>query len=133
MSAAPAFPVGALAGASARGAEITLGFATIDCNSDTDQVVATVPTGKSFLITRIIVAASSISLTTATAGFGWNTGGTDVTAAQALSAVTATTSMTVPIYTSTKIGTSGQTLKFNPGTVQGSAATATAYVLGILF
>lgn len=117
-----------------KGVELMLGSASIDLNSDTDQTIYTVPTGVSCIVTRFVVAAASTSLTTATFGAGFAAGGTDVVAAIGLTELTGSTLYkSISPISGAKIGTTGQTLKFNPGTVQGATATATVYTFGIIY
>ena len=110
--------------------------AAVDLNTDTPPTVLTCPTGKSCIVTKIIVSAPSISLTTWSGSFGWESSTyANVVANATHTGLDGATKYVVlsPISTGGVIGTSTGTLKCKDNTKQGSAATAVVDVFGYVF
>ena len=118
------------------GAEVLLASnALVDLNTATASTIYTVATGKSAVITRIVLRLASTSLTTASISIGFNSASfNDVIANATHTELTGNTLYTVlAAKAGAKIGTTGQALKLLCNTLQGGAATATVEVFGYLF
>lgn len=109
--------------------------ASIDLNTAAETTLYTVPTGKSCIITRVVIRAASASLTTASISFGFNAGtDTDVIANSTYTALTgATLYSVVNAKAGAKVGTSTGVFAVKVNTPQGSAATATVDVFGYIY
>lgn len=107
----------------------------VDMNTATATTLYTVPTGKSCIITRVVVRAASTSLTTASYSFGFNSAAFDNIIANATH--TELTGATLYTILSAKVGSTrgvaGDTFKVLMNTLQGGAATTTIDVFGYLF
>lgn len=106
----------------------------IDLNSLTKQTLYTVPSGKTFIPTRIITRNVSTSLTTVIFGFGFDASSIDVVAAALHTALTGSTlySVDIPILGS-KVGSAAAVFGIKCSLAQGGAATATIDTFGYLF
>lgn len=109
--------------------------ALVDLNTATASTLYTVPTGKSVIITRVIMRLASTSLSTASISFGFNsTSFNDVIANAAHTELTGATLYTVLVpKIGATIGTTAGLLKVLCNTLQGGAATCTIDVYGRLF
>jgi len=108
---------------------------SVDMNTATATTLYTVPTGKSCIITHIVVRAASTSLTTASYSFGFNSAAFDDVVANAThTELTGSTLYTVLIAKAGATrGVAADTFKVLMNTLQGSAATTTVDVFGYLF
>lgn len=109
--------------------------AAVNLNQDPETNLYTVTTGKSCLITRVIIRLASTSLTTASIAFGFNAAtDNDVIATATHTELTGNTLYTVLIpKIGAKVGTSTGKFSVICTIKQGGAATATIDVFGILF
>lgn len=109
--------------------------ALVDLNTATASTIYTVPTGKSAVITRIVLRLASTSLTTVSISIGFNSASfNDIIANAAHTELTGNTLFTSLLAKiGAKIGTSAQALKLLCNTLQGGAATCTVEVFGYLF
>lgn len=108
---------------------------SVNMNTATATTLYTCATGKSCVITRVVVRNASTSLTTASYSFGWtSTAFNDVIANATHTELTGATLYTVlAAKTGAKLGTSTGTFKVLMNTLQGSAATTTMDVFGYVF
>lgn len=123
--------VGALTGAET----LLSSTATVNLNQDPETNLYTVATGKSCIITKIVLRNASTSLTTASISIGFNAGtDSDVVANATRTSVngTAVYEVIVP-KAGAKIGASTNVLSVICNTKQGAPATATFDVFGYLF
>lgn len=108
---------------------------SVNMNSATATTLYTCPTGKSCIITRVVVRNASTSLTTASYSFGWtSTAFNDVIANAThteLNGATVYTALSPQV--GAKVGTSTGTFKVLMNTLQGTAATTTMDVFGYTF
>jgi hypothetical protein len=107
----------------------------VDMNSGTAQTLYTVPTGKTCIISHIVVRKASTSLTTASYSFGFNSASfNDVIANATHTELTGNTLFTNLIAkVGAKIGNAADVLKILLNTLQGGAATVSIDVYGYLF
>jgi hypothetical protein len=107
----------------------------VNLNQDAETNLYTCATGKSCLITRVIMRLASTSLTTVSVSFGWNAGtDSDVIANATHTELTGNTLFTVlSAKTGAKVGTSTGKFSVICNTKQGAAATCTIDTFGILF
>ncbi len=108
---------------------------SVDMNTATPTTLYTVPTGKSCIITHVVVRNASTSLTTASYSFGFNSATYNNVVADAThTELTGSTLYTVLIA---KIGATrgvaGDTFKVLMNILQGAPATTTMDVFGYLF
>lgn len=108
---------------------------SVDMNTATATTLFTVPTGKSCIITHVVVRNASTSLTTASYSFGFNSASfNDVIANATHTELTGSTLYTV---LSAKVGATrgvaADTFKVLMNTLQGGVATTTMEVYGYLF
>lgn len=125
-----------LALGSLTGAETKLSTtAAVNLNQDPETNLYTVPSGKSCLITRVIIRLASTSLTTASIAFGFNAAtDNDVIATATHTELTGNTLFTILIpKTGAKVGTSTGVFSAICTIKQGGAATCTIDTFGILF
>lgn len=110
-------------------------IAGVDMNSAAAQTLYTVPSGKSCIITRIVVRNASTSLTTASYSFGFNSASfNDIIANATHTELTGATLFTALLSKAgAKLGAAGDILKVLMNTLQGGAATTTIDVFGYLF
>ena len=109
-------------------------LAGVDLNTTDKQTIYTVPTGKSCIVTKVVVRLASISLTTANYGFGFDAGGSDVITGATHTELTGNTLYTVlSAKAGAKVGTAGQAFGSKCSVAQGAAATVTIDVFGYLF
>lgn len=106
-----------------------------DLNSATNVPLYTVPTGKTFIPTRIVISGASVSLSTWSGSVGFTTAAfADVVANAAHTGLTGPT-----LYESVSpkigalLGVAGAVLTLKNNTLQGAPATADFRVFGILF
>lgn len=109
--------------------------AAVNLNTATATTIYTVATGKSAVITRVLIRLASTSLTTVSFSVGFNSAAfNDVIADATHTELTGNTLFTMLVAKAgAKIGTSTQLLKLLCNTLQGAAATATVEVFGVLF
>lgn len=109
--------------------------ASVDMNTATASALYTVPTGKSAIITRVVVRNASTSLTTASYSFGFNSATyNDVIADATHTELTGSTLYTaLNAKAGAKVGVAGDILKVLMNILQGGAATTTIDVFGYLF
>lgn len=117
-------------------AEVRLGsVAAVNMNTATPTVLYTSPTGRSTVVTRVVVRNCSTSMTTASYSFGWEA----VTFANVIANATHTELTGAPLYTilgaktGATVGTSTQTFNVLMNTLQGGAATCTISTFGYTF
>jgi hypothetical protein len=126
----------ALNGADTQGVSDTLlaHNATVDLSTSTPPTLYTCPTGKSCVITKIVVSAANASLATWSGSFGWeSTTFANVIANATHTELTGATLYTVlSAKTGAAIGTSTGTLKVKNNTTQ-SSATASMDVFGYTY
>lgn len=108
---------------------------SVDMNTATATTLFTVPTGKSCIVTHIVIRSASTSLTTASYSFGFNSASfNDVIANATHTELTGSTLYTV---LSAKVGATrgaaADILKVLMNTLQGGAATTTIDVFGYLY
>jgi hypothetical protein len=110
-------------------------MAAVDMNTATATTLYVVPTGKSCLISKVIMRLASTSLTTVSVSFGWtSTAFADVIANATHTELTGNTLYTILFpMVGAKVGTAAATFKVLDNTLQGGAATVTIDVYGILF
>ena len=125
----------ALVGAKAGCESLLASNAGVDLNTATASTLYTVPTGKSCVVSKVVIRNVSTSLTTASVSFGFTTAAwADVIADAVHHELTGNTLATVLLpMIGAKVGTTGGTFKIKCNTLQGVAATATIDVFGILF
>lgn len=109
--------------------------AGVNLNTATPSTIYTVATGKSALITKLILRLASTSLTTVSLSIGFNSAAfNDVLADATHTELTGNTLFTaLASKIGAKVGTTGQLLKLLCNTLQGGAATCTVDTFGILF
>lgn len=115
----------------ASGVESLLSKTTVDLSLSTKQTLFTAPANyDNVVITRIVLASASASLTTAILGFGWDASAINVSAAAALSGLTGSTlySSAAILAASTLGAASGV---FGAKTTVTQAATVVVYVYGM--
>lgn len=107
----------------------------VDVNSATATLLYTVPAGKTCVVTRIVVRNASISLTTASIAFGYNTPTwDDVVATATYTELTGSTLYTiVSPKVGAAVGAATGTLKVLPTILQGAPATVSVDVFGFVF
>lgn len=107
---------------------------SVDMNTATASTLFTCPTGRTCVITKVVVRNASTSLTTASYSFGWTSAAfNDVIANAAHTELTGSTLLTVLIpKVGAKLGPSGGTFKVLMNTLQGGAATTSIDVYGFL-
>jgi len=107
----------------------------IDMNTVATTDLFTVPAGKSCVITHIVIRNASITLNTASFGFGFNANADDVVAAAVLGGnLSAAAKYRVLEATDGAVrGAATDVLKIGVDTVQGAAATMDVDVFGYLF
>lgn len=108
---------------------------SVDMNTATATTLYTVPTGKSCIVTHVVVRNASTSLTTASYSFGFNSAAFDNVIANATH--TELTSSALYTVLIAKIGATrgiaADTFKVLMNTLQGGVATTTMEVFGFLF
>lgn len=106
-----------------------------DLNSATNVPLYTVPTGKTFIPTKIIVSNPSVSLSTWSGSFGFVTAAfTDVNATATHTTLTgATIFEIIPSKVGARLGAAADVLTLKNNILQGAPATADFRVFGILF
>jgi hypothetical protein len=109
--------------------------AAVDMNTATATTLYTCPSGRSCVITKVVVRNASTSLTTASYSFGW----TSTAFADVIADATHTELTGATLYTQllakvgAKLGTSTGVFKVLMNTLQGGAATTTIDVFGYTF
>lgn len=108
---------------------------SVDMNTATATTLYTVPTGKSCIITHVIVRNASTSLTTASYSLGFNSAAFNNVIADAThTELTGSTLYTVLIAKAGATrGVAADTFKVLMNILQGGAATTTMDVYGYLF
>lgn len=109
--------------------------ALVDLNTATASTLYTVPTGKTAVVTKVILRLASTSLSTASISFGFNsTSFNDVIANATHTELTGATLYTILVAKiGAKLGAAADVLKVLCNTLQGGAATATIDVYGFLY
>lgn len=109
--------------------------AAVDMNTGTATLLFTCPTGKTCVITRVVVSNASTSLTTASWCYGWESATfTNVIATATRTELTGATLYTILIpKVGATLGTSTGTFKTLNTILQGGAATARMDVFGYVF
>jgi hypothetical protein len=106
----------------------------VDLNATGETTLYTCPTGKSCIITHIVMRSPSAGVTTASLSFGWNTGDADDVVANAVVSLTGTGNYEViDAKSDATVGAAGGTFKIDVNTAEGGALTATFDVFGYLF
>lgn len=108
--------------------------ASVDMNTATATTLYTVPTGRSCIITKVVVRNASTSLTTASYSFGFNSAPfNDVIADATHTELTGSTLYTaLSAKAGAKVGVAADNFKVLMNTLQGGAATTTMDVFGYL-
>lgn len=109
--------------------------AGVNMNTATATTLYTCPTGKSCVITKVIVRNASTSLTTASYSFGWNSAAFNNVIADATHVeLTGSTLFTIlPSKIGATVGLTTGVFKVLLNTLQGGAATTTMDVFGFTF
>lgn len=109
--------------------------AAVNFNTATATTLYTCPSGKSCVITKVIIRNASTSLTTASVSFGWTSAAfADVIANAAHTELTGATLYTALLAKAgSTLGTSTGTFKVLCNTLQGGAATVTIDIFGYTF
>jgi len=109
--------------------------ASVDLNTATAQTLYTCPTGKTCVITRVVVRGASASLSTVSFSIGWNSASFNNVVADAThTELTGNTLYTIlPAKAGATLGTSTGILKLLNNVQQGGAATCTVDVIGWWF
>lgn len=112
--------------------EMLLQSTSVDMNTATASTLFTCTTGRTCVITKIVVRNASTSLTTASYSHGWNSASyNDVVANASHTELTGGTLITVLTpRVGAKLGASGEAFKVLMNTLQGGAATTTMEVYG---
>lgn len=103
----------------------------IDVNTAVKTTIYTVPTGKTLVVTKVVVRSASSSLTTAQFGFGFNAGADDVIASALHAELTGST-----LYTKLEpkvgaiVGNAADVFGIKCTVNQGEAATVTVDLFG---
>jgi hypothetical protein len=107
----------------------------VNMNTATATLLYTCPTGKTCVVTKVIVSTASTSLTTASYSFGWNSAAFDNVIANAThTELTGATLYTVLVpKVGATLGTTTGTFKVLMNTLQGGAATARIDVFGFTY
>lgn len=109
--------------------------AAVNMNTATATTLYTSPTGRSTVVTKVVVRNCSTSMTTASYSFGWEA----VTFANVIANATHTELTGATLYTrldpktGATVGTTTGTFKVLMNTLQGGAATCTMDVFGYTF
>lgn len=113
--------------------EQLIASASCNLNTATKQTLFTVPTGKSLIVTRIALRGASISLTTASFGFGFDASATDVDGQSTHTELTGSTLQSqIIVLSGAKIGAAASLFGLKCSILQGAAATLTVDVFGYL-
>lgn len=106
---------------------------TANLNVLTKTTLYTVPTGFKLVVTRIVLRSASVSLTTASFGFGFDANATDVDTSSLHTELTGATlvSQIIPLA-GAKIGSAADVLGIKCSIAQGVAATLVVDVFGVL-
>ena len=109
--------------------------ASVNLNSGTAATLYTCPSGKTCVVTAVVIKAASTSLTTWSGSFGWNsTSFNDVIANATHTELTGATLYTrLSAKAGAALGTSTGVFKTLANTLQGGAATATIDVIGYVY
>jgi hypothetical protein len=109
--------------------------ASVNLNTATATTIYTVPSGKSCVVTKVVVRNASTSLTTASYSFGFNSAAFNNVIADAThTELTGNTLYSlIAAKTGATVGTTTQTFKVKANTLQGGAATVTIDVFGYVF
>ena len=108
---------------------------SVDMNAAPATTLYTCPSGRSCVITKVVVRNASTSLTTASYSFGWTTAAfADVIADATHTELTGATLYTrLEAKAGATLGTSTDTFKVLMNVLQGGAATTTIDVFGYTF
>lgn len=108
--------------------------AAISLNALAETTLYTCPTGKSCIVTSVVLRAPSAAVTTASISLGWNTANADDVIANGVRTLTgATNYIVIPAANDAVRGAAGGTFKIEVQTVEGGALTATVDVFGYLY
>jgi hypothetical protein len=119
----------------AKGQSILLQTTTgVDLNTAAATLLYTVPAGKTAIIRRVIMRNASISLTTASISFGWNSASFNNVITNATRTALTSSALYLEILpiNGAAIGAAAGTFKVLVNTPQGAAATCTIDVFGYL-
>lgn len=102
-------------------------------NVTTKTSIFTVPAGKTAIITRLVLRNASISLTTASFGFGFDAGATDVDGSTTHTELTGPTlaSQTI-VLSGAKVGAAADVFGIKCSIAQGAPATMSVDAFGYL-
>ena len=107
----------------------------VDMNVDPAQTLFVVPTGKTCIISQVVIRNASISLTTASYSFGFTGAAYNDVIANAthteLTGVTLATILSAKV--GAKVGSAASLFSVIMNTKQGAAATTTIDIYGYLF
>lgn len=106
----------------------------VDLNVTTKSTIYTVPSGKSLVVTKVVVRNASTSLTTASFGFGFNANADDVVASALHTELTGSTLYTLihPKVGAIR-GAAADVFGLKCSIAQGSAATADVDLFGFFY
>ena len=106
----------------------------IDLNALGETVLFTVPTGKSCIITKVIMHTSSGALASASISFGFNTANADDVIANGVRPLTGATNYEIiPAKSDAVRGAAAGTFKIDVNTAEGGVLTAKFAVFGFLY
>lgn len=105
----------------------------INMNSGATQVLYTCPTGKTCVVTKVIVRNASASLTTASYSFQWNTADDVIVNATHTELTSSTLYTQLLPKVGAAVGSTGATFDVLMNTLQGSGATTTMDVFGYTY
>jgi len=109
-------------------------LAGVNFNVTTKTSLFTVPPGKSCIITHMVTRAPSISLTTASWGFGFNANADDVAASATHTGLDGSTKYVLHAAKDASVrGAASDVFGVKCSVAQGAAATVTIDVFGYLF
>ena len=107
---------------------------SVDFNVTTKTTLFTVPLGKTCIIVHVVTRNASISLTTASWGFGFNANGDDVVASATHAGLTDSTKFVLHSAKDASVrGAAADVFGVRCSVAQGAAATVTIDVFGYLF
>lgn len=106
----------------------------VDFNVTTKTTLFTVPPGKSCIVVRAVTRNPSVSLTTASWGFGFNANADDVVASATHTGLDGATKYVLTGAKDASVrGAAGDVFGVKCSVAQGAAATVTIDVFGYLF
>ena len=109
-------------------------LAGVDLNVTTKTTIYTVPTGKTLIVTKVVIRNASASLTTANYALGFNANADDVVTGATHTELTGSTLFSILNAKAGAIrGAAADVFGLKCSVAQGGAATVTVDVFGYLF